>query len=456
LPGRLGYGSTVGSELCRGTIAVVGCLLVAGVPTAAGASRGPCAAAAALAKIGRTDDAQAAYLALLKTKPVASCAPAGLRRLARREFSAAGALIHAGYRDEAMKRIESARAASPAAPVPVELRRFVVARRTFDKVRALEGAGLDAVAEDMLRDYLKRRPTPAGGVPADMIALLQEPDRPWLRRAQVWVERQTDSGKALLWLLAIVLGGLLLGRELLLRLWRIRHPRLSITPFLAGSDEKDIATGFGQELQEAVANVGAFMGGRRPDLTLPPKPAASSLPSVTAALPQLKFVEALIALLPTLIPSRDQSLSGFLQPKTNTGVGASIALIRDGGKVIRQVTIRQGDFGPVPSTAESGASDYGVLLPPATYWFRAATSKSGAPWRPHALFDAGVRLQQAGDVAFARRLYSQALSYAPPIPGVLLNLAAIEIKEAADPEQFDIRALERGVARLEQALEYLS
>lgn len=454
LSGVRAYGHTFGSGLFRATIAAVGSLFIASAQPAAGATGDPCAAAAALVKVGRTEDAQTAYLALFKAKPVPACAPAGLRRLGRREFSTAGALIHGGYRNEAIERIAAGKAASPTAPVPVELRRFVVARHTFERVRELQSEGLDAVAEDTLRDYLKGRPTPAGGMPADMTALLQEPDRPRLRRAQVWIERQTDSGKALLWLLAIVVGTYLIVREIYRR--RLRRPRLSIAPFAAGSDEKDIATGFGQELQEAIANVGVLMGGRRPDLTLPPKPAEPLPAAVTAALPQLKFVEAVIAFLPTLIPSRDHLLSGYLQPKTATGVGASMALVAEGGKVGRQITIRQGDYGPVPSTAESGASDYAVLLPPATYWARAAISGASDPWRPRALFDAGARLQQAGDVAFARRLYFQSLSYAPPIPGVLVNLAAIEIKEGADPLHFDIRAIERGVARLEQALEYLS
>jgi tetratricopeptide (TPR) repeat protein len=157
--------------------------LIAGVGLLAGIGAGPClagsrpcAAAAALARVGRTADAQAAYLQLLRARPVRACATAGLARLARREISIAGVLIHAGYRAEAVSAIRMARAATPGARLPRELRRFLVAQHTFDVVRALDRAGRRKTAEQVLLGGLVRykRQTPPGGVPPDMQLLLHE------------------------------------------------------------------------------------------------------------------------------------------------------------------------------------------------------------------------------------------------------------------------------------------
>ena len=181
--------------------------------------------------------------------------------------------------------------------------------------------------------------------------------------------------------------------------------------------------------------------------------------SVTAAIPHLKIVEALMTFVAKLIPSRDRIVKGHLQPKTARGVGASLALAEKSGSLVKQVTLRQADYGPVTQNSSVGAADYAVLLPAATYWVRDAISENGESWVARALFDAGTRLQQDGDFREARRLYDHALTLAhdPPILGVVLNLATIEIKQgAADPKNLDYNAIRRGIARLELALQRLN
>ena len=231
------------------TIAAIAMCFLWPASDAPGAAKNPCGPAFALARGGQSEAAQKAYLELFKEKPVPACAQTGLRRVIKRQFHEAGALIHAGYRTKALEKIELARAASPGARVPVELRRFVVAQRTFAKVRELDKAGFDAAAEDRLRSYLKVRPTPAGGLPADMEAIREEADISWIRWPRVWIERLYDGGwalgTALLWALLVIVGGFLLLREIF-RLFRHRkRRRLSITEFSAGADgEKQLAVGF--------------------------------------------------------------------------------------------------------------------------------------------------------------------------------------------------------------------
>lgn len=417
-----------------------------------------CRAAAALAKVGRTEDAQAAYLALVQATPPAACAEAGLRRLARREFFAAGGLIHSGFRDEAMKRIEAGRAASPAAPVPLEVRRFVGAQRTFEKVRALRDAGKRDEARDTLGDYIEKldergQETPAGGLPADMKALLDDNEGRLsraLRHLGGWLE---DQG--LLLLAVVLLGVVLVLAEVIPRLFRLVRPRDTFGTFSGGQKDDGLATAFAEELRVAVNEPGVALGGRRVDIAMPKT--ATPLPqSVTVALPQLGIVDALVALAPRVIPSRDRTVTGYLQPATAKGVGTSIRLAKTNGAAIREITLRQADYGPVPpSGTTAGASDYATLLPAATYWVRSALSKNPGRWRPQALFAAGVYQHQAGQIPHARRLYEAALAYTPPIPGVLINLGLLDVQMGSDLEKPDLEAIARGVRYVEQALEIL-
>jgi hypothetical protein len=310
-----------------------------------------------------------------------------------------------------------ARSATPAAPLPPELHHFIGAHRTFERVRALDQAGFHEAAVAQLHRFLELRPNPAGGIPPDMKPLLQ--GHSWLHRIRAWVERETDSWKALLtllWMLLVVVGVFLVAREIWRRVGRLRKPRLSIAKFSGNGDvASGLAEGFSLELQEAVQNVGVEMGGTRPDLTLPPKPAPDELPSsITTAFPQMKFVDALVALIDRLIPSRDRSLSGYLQGSTSAGVGASLALAGDDGRISNQITLRQSEFGPSPTGTQADADDYATLLLPATYWLLAANSGSfdvqPSKWRPRALFAAGARLQEADDLGEARRLYAEAMN----------------------------------------------
>jgi tetratricopeptide (TPR) repeat protein len=439
----------------------LGIVLVAATlaPAAASAARAatpkPCRAAAELVRIGRAEEAQAMYLDLLKAKPVPACAEAGLRRLARREFSTAGALIHSGFRDAAMKRIEAGRAASPSAPVPLELRRFVVAQRTFERVRNLQTSGHDRRAKRLLAAYLRTvhdrgNQTPAGGLPSDMRALIgsEGPALRWLRDLGAWLG---DQG--LLLLALTILAVFLVMTEVVRRLWGVARPRYSIAPFTAAEAQKDLATDFTEELREAVNNAGVALGGKRADLSKPSQP--SKAQPLSSALPQLGIVDALIALVPAVIPSRDRSVDGHLQSATRKGVGASLVLAKANGRAVRQITLRQADYGPVAANGEAGAFEYSVLLPPATSWVRAAITKGSGPWRPHALFAAGAYQQEAGEFGQARRLYLEALALEPLLPDALVNLGTIEIKAGSDLHNPDLHAIARGAEYIRQAVELL-
>jgi tetratricopeptide (TPR) repeat protein len=446
-----------------------------------GKAASPCAAARALARNGRAKDAQAAYLALFKSKHVPACARAGLARLAQREISRAGALIHAGYRREAMKEIELARTATPGRRLPRELRRFVVAQRTFNRVRALDNAGMHETAKDVLDKYLdglkhpRRRAAPRhlpqrvaprhlppGGIPADLEPLVKRKPSA-LHRTRVFVERETDTWKTLLvfaWILLALLVVVVLGRELRRRWRRWRRPRLSIVPFSGPGkdDDSSMARGFALELQEKLQNIGVELGGKRPDLTFPPKPGETLPASAVAAFPQLKYVDALIALIDRMIPSRDRSVTGFLQPATAAGVGASLAVARSDEQITSQVTLREVTYSELDGN--DVAARYAVLLTPAAYWLWAVTAKTTPErrrtWKAHALFAAGVRLEEAGDLVTARRLYTDALGYDPPLPGVLLNLAVIEIREGAGADPVDVNEVMHGISHLLQALDELT
>src|SRR5439155_5341163 len=99
-------------------------MLLLGVSAAHAAS--PCAAAQELARAGLMSEAKTEYIKLFKSKPAPKCARSGARKLAKREYETAGALLHAGYRAEAFKRIQEGLQLSGtrSANVPPEVRRF--------------------------------------------------------------------------------------------------------------------------------------------------------------------------------------------------------------------------------------------------------------------------------------------------------------------------------------------
>jgi hypothetical protein len=367
-----------------------------------------------------------------------------------------------------MKEIELARTATPGRRLPPELRRFVVAQRTFNRVRALEKAGMHETAKDVLDKYLDAQQRaapqhlPPGGVPADLKPL-QEQKQSWLHHWRVWIERETDTWKTLLlvlWIVVALIGAAFLLRELWRRGRRWIRPRLSITPFSGPGkdDDSSMARGFALELQEKLQNIGVELGGKRPDLTFPPKPGETLPASAVAAFPQLKYVDALIALIDRMIPSRDRSVTGYLQPATAAGVGASLAVAGSDEQITSQVTLREVIYSELDGNDD--AARYAVLLTPAAYWLWAVTAKTTPErrrsWNAHALFAAGVRLEEAGDLVTARRLYTDALGYDPPLPGVLLNLAVIEIREGAGADPVDVNEVMHGISHLQQAIDELT
>src|SRR3954451_22952520 len=78
------------------TALVVAALVAVAAGPAPAATPKACRAAVALARLGHSEDARAAYLEVLKTNRASPCAQNGLLRLARMEFWTAGALLHAG------------------------------------------------------------------------------------------------------------------------------------------------------------------------------------------------------------------------------------------------------------------------------------------------------------------------------------------------------------------------
>jgi hypothetical protein len=436
------------------------------VPTAAAS---PCSKAFALSREGRVAAAEAAFRVLFGRKKVPPCARHGLRTWLR-ETSRAGALIHAGFRKEAMKEIKLAQMARPGAPLPKELRHFVRAQRKFDTAHALEKTGFRSAAEDTLNSLVKNKHDPAGGVPADLEHLRASKEHPFLHRLRTWFERETDDGKTLLWMLLVGFVGYFVARELVRRLWRLQRPRLSISAFAgAGAEDvSEVSKGFALELQEAIQNLGALLGGTRPDITLPPKP--FELPtSVTTVFPQFGYATALIAVVNRLIPSIDRELTGYLQPATTRGAGATLVLARESGGIRHQVTLRQADYGKVVPGAAAGAADFAVLLRPATYWVRVATTRRRwgdvlrrrprqpfSRWQAYALLDAGVRAEEDGEPpTVAKRFYEDALKQEPPLPEVLLNLGGLEIREGASSEPPDSDEILRGINHIAEAMEVL-
>jgi tetratricopeptide (TPR) repeat protein len=404
-----------------------------------------------LTTVGRYAEAQAAYLKLYKSKPVPRCAIKGLRDLAAaHEFSSASALIESGLRDEALKKIQSARAAAPSAEPPTDVVSFLIAKQIFDEVEALDKAGFHRTARERLRDYLEGTPKPAGGIPPESAILRQDqlPNR--AQRLSAWAERNTDEGKNLLWALLVATGVVVVVLELARRLRRL----VSFATFTgpAKDDDPTLSRSFSSELREAVANIGVAHGGVRPDLVLPEE-RKDATADLSTAFPQLRFLGGIVALLDRIVPSRGRQVTGHLQPATDAGVGTSIALSRAGGKILGQVTLRQGEYAPLPATgrAAGDASDYASLIAPATYWLLnelSAEEKLPPDWRAHALFASGARLQEAGDMRHARQLYEEALEYTPPLRDAQLNLAGIEIKEGASAEPPDVAQIARGIQRL--------
>ena len=414
----------------------------------------PCAPAKALTSVGRYEDARKAYLKLYGSSPVPSCAIKGLRDLSKREYAGASALISSGLRAQALKQIQSARSAAPTVAPPSDVVSFLIAEREFDRVRALDKSGFRRTAREQLSQYLATTPDPAGGIPPDLRALMNEDQLPQrAQRFSAWVERNTDDGKTLLWGLLVAIGLLIVTTELVRRFTK----KVSFGQFTgpAKDDDPALSRSFSLELREAVANIGVAHGGVRPDLVLPDEP-QNALADLSTAFPQLRFVGGVVALLDRLVPSRGRRVTGHLQPATALGVGASLSLAQTTGAILGQVTLRQGEFGPVNTTAQTAdADDYASLLAPATYWLLHEISDDEVlvpHWRAHALFASGARLQEAGDLRHARQLYEQALEYVPPLREVQINLAILDIKDGAGASPMDVLQIVRGIQRLHSLL----
>lgn len=335
-------------------------------------------------------------------------------------FTLAIALKEADMVDAAAEAIVVAIKANPGAPIPEALATLPRAQATSRIKRAerLDEIGLHDAAEKQVEQAIEIDP----GVPIP--ARLQQEDREpagWASfKSNVvpWAITGAQIGIALL--------------ALWVALMALRF-KFNIGAFDAG-DEKTLASGLPDALQEHIVRITYDSAGANPKLASPADAETDKIStSLTTVVPQAAISVALFSLARRLA-LRTWILSGTVREfNEHDGAGLSLAIKNRRGRVVDRVTVWQRQFMPGGAPKEEEKQNaYHELTGPGAAWtvFTRGQKRhadfeifGSTDWRSFALFASGVAAEQRGDKAEARALYWMALDQDPGNDGARLNLA---------------------------------
>ncbi len=277
--------------------------------------------------------------------------------------------------------------------------------------------------------------------------------------------------------------GLLLRGRMVAR----RRGSLIVTELAATGDMKD--TGFGAAATEALKVRLNELGSEdvvRVDLATGASGALTLPAQVTTQLSQASLVTAILSLIDVMLPPKEWSLKGHLEPEVRGRVAISLTLM-EGKHVARATSLRESDFSiwdgapqDVVSARQSSSNDYeryDRLITPAAVWLYyqtrdfvspdgstaprrgdssadASVKRAPAPfgvadWQSYALTAAGAELQAANDAKGARTLYARALGLEPKNRMALFNLGVLDIRDGTR-HAHEPRLLDRGRQRFKK------
>lgn len=315
---------------------------------------------------------------------------------------------------------------TPAATGLVRLSTTVEQAEPFAEAERLSNLGLHADALDALKAAVK---TTNEAVPPKLQYLSGGDFEWWRENVARNLDRWTRPAGEIVALAAVLL---LLGSMI----WaRVRVPRAEVTEL----DDANVGMKVGKSmtalLRDRTEHLSAnllprvgFVQGPSQAITLPA--------TIVSAVPgSLSWLNAVPALFGTVHPRRVFTVSGTLHPMGEKGAGVTISL-RESNRVLFTSTLWQVDFDPgmLPPKAND-PSGYHDLAEPAAIWLLFRLSESDVSkgltvlgttyWRSYALFNAGLRREQEGDLESAEKLYVEALKRDSRNRGARLNLAVL-------------------------------
>lgn len=165
---------------------------------------------------------------------------------------------------------------------------------------------------------------------------------------------------------------------------------------------------------------------------------SQNLPRSVDFLPTNPMFKVLAAAVDWIPLFKRTTLHGILHPAGPEGVGITLTLRRKDGTTLTE-TFWQKKFNPWNAGPSGAAGGYHCLFDPAATWIIFNTFASfawfkplgTANWRSYAFFQAGVYWSLAGETENARHLYHSALNEDQENYGASLNLAVLELEDAA-------------------------
>lgn len=394
----------------------------------------------------RLAEADAAYQAILETTPNSLCAIAGHR--ASSDLLAAEQLDTTGLGSDASSLITDAIKVRPRTPIPTFLLRGARAARAYTTALALQRGGYHDAAVSILQQALAAYPNypPSKVMTAQDAAALKDvrPGHRAVWQSETWLSVQdVVIGLFGLFVLALLLGGLL---RWLVR--QIQGGRFMIRAFETTSGSSSDGKGFAAVVGDYVHRLGSIGGAEGPDRVSKWGDPMTFPTDLTAAVPQIGLINALLSLMNRFIPSRDRTLVGLLHSDQSGTVGVSLTLENRDNYVLGDRPIWSGDFGLTRATAVAPAppavgrvppSDRPELLYPLAYpvavwafWklVHQPEQLGTRDWQSYALFGIGEEFDSLGQFEDAKRSYLEALSLDPQNKPALINLANLLLKGA--------------------------
>ena len=313
----------------RGTVVATAAVLVAlGSRTAFSQSPSPspaplCQKADALRTAGLLDDARRTYAEELAKPGSETCVTAGLKGLARQYLARGETLQRSGLTDAAATAFTAAFDLDPT--LGDEVVQALGEKRSLALAQQLDERGLAADARKLVEETLKKYPD--ADVPVSLDHLLAGDRTPrWTR----FLERVTPVARTLGEILLLVLLAFLVGQFVFSR----THRRLRIDEFRGpaadGSDAKvTLASTEFQALvrSRVLAIARARRGTDRVDLADSSGGPVAIPATVTKAVPQTAFLDAILQLVQYLLPPRDRPLTGLLLTASpSRGLGVTVTL----------------------------------------------------------------------------------------------------------------------------------
>jgi tetratricopeptide (TPR) repeat protein len=164
-------------------------------------------------------------------------------------------------------------------------------------------------------------------------------------------------------------------------------------------------------------------------------PPFAALGDVLDALPQGKFISAVLKAAAPLFAPRTAVVAGRLLPADGGGAAIGLTITEGSGRVRSSHILRERFLDPLPGGGEP-ADRWGRLVAPAAVWIRHElrplagwefAGQSPDSWRGTALAEAGREWLAAGDLERAGTCYVRALDADHALLPVLNNLAVIEL-----------------------------